>query len=72
MVVGLAIWALSLKIKFVMCIGSWAPYEIDMWVHTCEMDVYVKIWVTYTVTPEQRSYKALLFLGLTWGLSCTA
>ena len=72
MVVGLAIWALSLKIKFFICIGSWAPYEIDMWVHTCEMDVYVKIWVTYTVTPEQGSYKALLFLGLTWGLSCTA
>lgn len=54
MVVGLAIWALSLKIKIFICIGSWALYEIDIWVQTFEMDVYVKIWVTYTVTPEQK------------------
>ena len=54
MVVGLMIWALSLKIKIFICIGSLALYEIDMWVRICEMDVYVKIWVTYTVTPEQK------------------
>ena len=63
MVVGLAIWALSLKIKIFICIGSWALYEIDIWVQTFEMDVYVKIWVTYTVTPEQKDPT---------NLSCTA